>query len=57
MQTLSFFFPTKEDAMEQKVLRTGTFVVVCAIVLRLASGMIGTAHTPLSPKIAGHPTQ
>ncbi len=38
--------------MEQKVLRTGTMVVVCAILLRLASGMVDSFSISLSPKIA-----
>lgn len=38
--------------MEQKVLRAGTFVVTCAIMLRLAGGLLGTAPASLSPKIA-----
>lgn len=37
--------------MEQKVLRTGTWVVVCAIVLRLICGMADTFVPNLSPKI------
>ncbi len=38
--------------MEEKVLRTGTLVVVCAIILRLASGLVGSVSLSLSPKIA-----
>ena len=38
--------------MEQKVLRTGTLVVVCALILRLVSGMVGEFNLSLSPKIA-----
>ena len=38
--------------MEQKVLRTGTFVVACAIILRLAGGLVGSVPLSLSPKIA-----
>lgn len=37
--------------MEQRVLRTGALVVACAIVLRLASGLIGSMPLTLSPKI------
>ena len=37
--------------MEQKVLRTGTWVVVCAIVLRLICGMADSFVPNLSPKI------
>lgn len=37
--------------MEQKVLRTGTWVVVCAVVLRLICGMTDTFVPNLSPKI------
>ncbi len=37
--------------MEQKVLRTGTWVVVCAVVLRLICGMADTFVPNLSPKI------
>lgn len=38
--------------MERKVLRAGTFVVVCALLLRLASGVAGSLPANLSPKIA-----
>lgn len=38
--------------MEQRVLRTGTMVVVCALILRLASGMVDSFSISLSPKIA-----
>lgn len=38
--------------MEQRVLRTGTMVVVCALILRLASGMVDSVSISLSPKIA-----
>lgn len=39
--------------MEQKVLRTGTLVVVCALLLRLAAGAAGgVVQTALSPKLA-----
>ncbi len=37
--------------MEQKVLRTGTWVVVCAIVLRLICGTADSVVPNLSPKI------
>ena len=37
--------------MEQKVLRTGTVVVVCAILLRLASGVADPVSVSLPPKI------
>ena len=38
--------------MEQRVLRTGALVVACAIVLRLASGLVGSMPLHLTPKIA-----
>ena len=38
--------------MEQRVLRTGAMVVVCALLLRLASGMVDSVSISLSPKIA-----
>ena len=38
--------------MEQRVLRTGALVVACAIILRLASGLIGSMPLTLTPKIA-----
>lgn len=38
--------------MEQRVLRTGALVVACALLLRLASGLIGSMPLTLSPKIA-----
>ena len=38
--------------MEQKALRAGTFVVVCALILRLASAMVGPPDLSLPPKIA-----
>ena len=38
--------------MEQKVLRTGTFVVVCAMILRLTGGVMGVSSVSLTPKIA-----
>ena len=38
--------------MEQRVLRTGALVVSCAVLLRLASGLIGSMPVTLTPKIA-----
>ena len=38
--------------MEQKILRTGTWVVACAIVLRLLSAWVGTAPEILPAKLA-----
>ena len=38
--------------MDQKVLRTGTAVVVCALLLRLASGALATLDISYSPKLA-----
>ena len=40
--------------MEQKVLRTGALVVVCAIILRLLSGAADSFTMKLSPKIASY---
>ena len=37
--------------MEQKVLRTGAWVVACAIALRLLSGAVGSLSRDLPPKI------
>ena len=38
--------------MERKVLRTGAAVIVCAIVLRLLSGVVGASSLSLPPQIA-----
>ena len=37
--------------MEQKVLRVGTFVVACAMILRLAGGIMDASPAALSPKL------